>query len=149
SFPTDSKIFTSKFFMTVYEAVFLALRITVEDTCRESMTLLLVTANNYFMLKEISVAVDEEEAVKENRDLSNFAATSYMGNADEEEYTGLIFDDINLGEVFDWEEEVESFIKKLKNSVRYQPATKKRLTSRSLIFNKFQKVSASARISKE
>lgn len=113
----------------------------------------------HVMLKEVSVAVDGEEAVKENRDLSNFAATSqnpwclmyssYMDNADDEEDAGSIFDDINLGEVFDWEEEVESFIKKLKNSGHYQPATKKRLASRNLIFNKFQKVSASARISKE
>ncbi|KAG1456467.1 hypothetical protein G6F56_006823 [Rhizopus delemar] len=123
-FSSDSKIFTSKFFMTVYEAVFLASRITMEDTCRESMTLLLV-AMLHVMLKEVSVVVDGEEAVKENRDFSNFAATSqnswcliyslYMDNVEDEEDAGLIFDDINQDEAFDWEEEVENFIKKLKN----------------------------------
>ncbi|RCI03039.1 hypothetical protein CU098_001445, partial [Rhizopus stolonifer] len=158
SFSIDSKIFTSKFFTAVCEAVFLVSCIIVDETCHETRTLLLV-AIIHVIIKEVSVVVDEEEVVKQSRDLSNFATTSqnpwrfmysmYMDNADEEEDAGSIFDDINEGEVFDWEEEEESFIKTLKNSALNQPATKKRLTSRSLIFKKFQKVSASTRISKE
>ncbi|RCI04950.1 hypothetical protein CU098_012951 [Rhizopus stolonifer] len=103
--------------MTVYEAVFLASRIIVENKCRESITISLA-AMIHVMLKKVSVAVDGGEAVKENRDLSKFAATSqnpwcfiyssYMDNAyEEEENSGSIFDDINQGEVFGWEEEVE------------------------------------------
>lgn len=60
----------------------------------------------HVMLKEDTVAVDGEGTVKENRDISNFAATSqnpwclmyssHMDNTDkEEEDAGSIFDDVN------------------------------------------------------
>ncbi|CAO3694555.1 unnamed protein product [Rhizopus stolonifer] len=99
---------------------------------------------------------EADKAVLENRDESVFAASSTniwcvtycecTENANEEEDTETIYDDLNNGEDFDWNEEVKNFKKIIKSS---QPASRKREAPRSRIFGKFRKMSAANRSPKE
>ncbi|CAO3674666.1 unnamed protein product [Rhizopus stolonifer] len=120
---------------------------------------LLVVTMLHAIDKLVSKATEPEEtekAVFKNRDESVFAASStniwcvtyceYTENANEEEDTETIYDDLNNDEVFDWNEEVENFKKIIKSS---QPASRKREAPRGRIFGKFRKMSAANRSPKE
>jgi hypothetical protein len=90
----------------------------------------------------------------DTHDFDQFAATSkntwcitynlYMDNLsdedDDEAIVSTIYDDLNNGQVFDWDNEIQNFITLLKLSPSFKPKINKNEVPQKKIFSQFKNI---------